>query len=203
MQQGIREELPGLNPDYQGIHPGEPFRDEGHHTSILIYGTLHAVGTPEQMITITSDSPTPGIYDWNFFNFEHGILSYCIMEYYRNLNPGDSTEVSHNILRHVGECAVCFFCGQSALVEYNTISHAGHELIGIENSSPIIRHNYLSPNPNLFGIVIDGGSPEITFNTIEGCKHGIFFLSLPDAPIIENNEFLNNTHDISHGYPVK
>jgi len=203
MRQGIRQELPGPNPDYQGIHPGEPFRDEGHHISILIYGSLHAVGTPEQMITITSDSPTPGIYDWNFFNFDKGVLSYCIMEYYRCFNPGNDTVVSHNILRHVGECAIGFFSGQSALVEYNSISYAGHELIGMEDSSPTIRNNDLGPNPKLFGIVIDGGSPEIVNNTIEGCGQGIFFLSPPDAPIIEKNEFLNNTQDISHGYSIK
>ena len=198
MQQGIRQEQPGEDPYYQGVHFGEPFRDEGNHISIRVHGTLHAVGTPEQIITITSDSPTPGIYDWNFFDFDNGILSYCIMEYYRCLNPGNDTEVSHNILRHVGECAIG--ANSSVVVESNTISYAGHELIDMHNSSPTIRNNDLGPNPDHVGIVIDGGSPEIVNNTIEGCYTGILFISPPDAPTIEDNTFSNNTHNIENPY---
>ncbi len=201
MKQGIRQEHPGEDPYYRGVHFGEPFRDEGNHISIHIRGTLHAVGTPGQMITITSDSPTPGIYDWNFFNFDKGVLSYCIMEYYRGFSPGNDTVVSHNILRHVGECAVGFFAGQSALVEYNSISYAGHELIGIEDTSPTIRNNDLGPNPKLSGIVIDGGSPLITGNTIKDCGAGLSLLVPPKDPnlkddILKNNTFLNNEHDV-------
>jgi hypothetical protein len=199
MQQGIRQEQPGEDPYYQGVHFGEPFRDEGNHISVCIYGTLLAVGTPEQMITITSDSPNPDIYDWNHLRFAHGILSYSIVEYYRCLMPESGTEVSHNILRYVGECAVCL-PDSSALVEHNNISYAGHELIDIHNSSPTIYNNHLGPNPNHVGIVIDGGSPEIVDNTIEGCHQGILFISPPDAPIIENNTFLYNNTDIKNPY---
>ena len=101
MQIGIRPEQPGET-NFQGVQPGEPFRDEGNHISIRILGTLRAIGTPEQMITITSDSPNPGIYDWNHFQFNSGTLSFCTVEYYRCLGPGEGTEVSHNILRHAG-----------------------------------------------------------------------------------------------------
>ena len=198
MQQGIRQEHPGEDPYYRGVHFGEPFRDEGNHISIRIHGTLHAVGTPEQMITITSDSPTPGIYDWNHFEFDHGILSYAVVEYYRVLGPGDGTEVSHNILRRIGECGVG--ANSSVVVEYNTISYAGHELIDMHNSSPTIRNNDLGPNPDHVGIVIDGSSPEIVNNTIEGCYHGILFISPPGAPTIEGNTFLNNIQDIVNPY---
>jgi len=205
MRQGIRQEDPDEDPYYRGVHFGEPYRDEGNHISILIHGTLHAVGTSEQMITITSDSPTPGIYDWNYFNFDKGVLSYCIMEYYRCFNPGNDTVVSHNILRHVGECTVCLFSGQSTLVEYNSISYAGHELIGMKDSSPTIRNNDLGPNPKLWGIVIDGGSPLITGNTIEDCGNGLALLIPPKDPnlkdnIFKNNTFLNNGQNVSYGY---
>ncbi|MBU1879530.1 MAG: hypothetical protein KJ734_11315, partial [Chloroflexi bacterium] len=44
MQQGVKKEH---NYEY-GVHFGEPYRDEGHHISIQILGTLHAVGTPQQ-----------------------------------------------------------------------------------------------------------------------------------------------------------
>jgi parallel beta-helix repeat protein len=194
MRQGIQNEAENIN----GVHFGEPYRDEGHHISIRIAGTLHAVGTPEQMITITSDSPTPGIYDWNHFEFAHGVLSYSVVGYYRVLGPGDGTEVSHNTLRHVGECGVC--ANSSAVVEHNTISYAGHELVDMHNSSPVIRNNHLGPNPDHAGIVVDGDSPQIADNTIESCGVGIAFISPPGDPTIEGNVFSNNGQDIMREY---
>jgi len=181
-----------------GVHFNEPYRDEGHHISIVVNGMLHAVGTPEQMITITSDSPTPGIYDWNHFGMAHGILSYCTVEYYRAFDPGDGTQISHSILRHVGECAVC--ANSTVVVEHNTISYAGHELIDMHRSSPVIRDNYLGPNPRHAGITIDGGSPQILNNVIEGCGHGIHFISPPGNPNIQDNAFSGNGEDIASDY---
>jgi hypothetical protein len=194
MKIGIQTEVNNIN----GVHRGEPYRDEGHHISIRIAGTLHAVGTPEKMITITSDSSSPGIYDWGHFEFAHGILSYSKVEYYRVLGPGNGTEVSHNILQHIGECGVC--ANSTAVVEYNTISYAGHELIDMHQSSPTIRNNSLGPNPDHAGIVIDGGSPQILNNTIYGCGGGINFISPPGNPNLEGNIFENNEQDIIYSY---
>ena len=189
MRIGIKNEANTMN----GVHMGEPYRDEGHHISIRIEGTLRAVGTPEQLITITSDSPTPGIYDWNYLEFAHGILSYSVVEYYRVIGPYNGTEVSHNILQQIGECGVC--ANSSVVVEYNTISYAGHELIDMHQSSPTIRNNYLGPNPEHAGIIIDGGSPQILNNTIMGCGVGIHFISPREYPQIEGNTFENNGQD--------
>ncbi|MBU1746723.1 MAG: right-handed parallel beta-helix repeat-containing protein [Chloroflexi bacterium] len=194
MQQGVKQEH---NYEY-GVHLGEPYRDEGHHISIHILGTLHAVGTPQQMITITSDGPNPGIYDWNHLAIAHGVLSYSVVEYYRCMDPGDGTMISHNILRHVGECAVC--ANSSAVVEHNTISYAGHELVDMHNSSPTIRNNYVGPNPGHGGITIDGGAPQVVNNTIENCGVGIAFISAPGNPTIQGNTFSNNGEDIAHNY---
>jgi parallel beta-helix repeat protein len=190
MKIGIKNEANNIN----GVHMGEPYRDEGHHISIRIEGKLQAVGTPEQLITITSDTPTPGIYDWNYLEFAHGILSYSVVEYYRVIVPHNGTEVSHNILQHIGECGVC--ANSSVVVEYNTISYAGHELIDMHQSSPTIRNNSLGPNPDHAGIVIDGGSPQILNNTIIGCGAGIHFISPPENPTLEGNIFKNNGQDI-------
>jgi hypothetical protein len=201
MKQGIRQERPGEDPYYRGVHFGEPFRDEGNHISIRIHGTLHAVGTPERMITITSDSPTPGIYDWNCFQFDNGIFSYCIIEYYRGFGPGNGTVVSHNILRHAGEAAVG--ASSSVVVENNTIYDAGHELIDMHNTSSTIRNNTIGPNKGRSGVIIDGGSPLITGNTIKDCRYGLSFLVPPRDPnlkdnILKNNTFLNNEHNVWH-----
>lgn len=201
MQQGIRQKQPGKDPYYRGVHFGEPFRDEGNHISIVILGTLHAVGTLGQMITITSDSPTPRIYDWNRFQFDQGTFSYCIMEYYRAFGPGNDAVVSHCILRHAGECAVG--ASSSAVVEDNRIYHAGHELIDMHNTSATVRNNTIGPNRDRCGIVIDGGSPLITGNTIKHCKYGVSFLVPPKDPnlkddILKNNTFLNNESNLWH-----
>ena len=194
MQQGIKTEH-----NFEGgVHFGEPYRDEGHHISIRVLGTLHAVGTPEQMITITSESPTPAIYDWNHLEIAHGILSYSVVQYYRCMDPRDGTEISHSILRHVGECAVC--ANSSVLIEHNTISHAGHELIDMHQSSPVILNNHLGPNPGHAAITMDGGSPQIVNNVIEGCGQGIHFISPPGNPRIEGNSFLNNGEDMRSDY---
>ncbi len=181
-----------------GVHFGEPYRDEGHHISIIVNGTLHAVGTAEQMITITSDSSSPGVYDWNHFGMAHGVLSYCTMEYYRAFDPGDGTEISHCTLLHVAECAVC--ANSSAVIEENTISYAGHELIDMHQSSPVIRNNHLGPNPNHAAITIDGGSPQIVNNVIEGNGQGIHFISPPGNPNIQGNTFTNNWEDLASDY---
>jgi parallel beta-helix repeat protein len=194
MRIGIQNEVTNIN----GVHMGEPYRDEGHHISIRISGTLHAVGAPDNRITITSDNPDPGIYDWGHFEFAHGILSYSVVEYYRVLGPGNGTEVSHNILQHIGECGVC--ANSTVVVEDNTISYAGHELVDMHQSSPAIRNNYLGPNPDHAGIVIDGGSPQIINNTITGCGVGIDFISQPGNPNLDGNIFENNGQDIIYSY---
>ncbi len=212
MKQGIAPEGEGW--EQHGIHPGEPFRDEGNHISIHVFGTLHAVGTPDEMITITSDSDNPTRYDWNFFTFRNGILSYAVVEYYRILGPGDDTVTSHNILRHIGECGVCFAQVHTTLVEHNTIYDAGHELIDIQPPGEVvIRNNHLGPNRQFTnpggylssgeGIVIVSASPEIIDNTIEECHRGIFFLTPPAAPystlipqLYNDNVFKNNGTNI-------
>ncbi|MFH0846723.1 MAG: right-handed parallel beta-helix repeat-containing protein [Chloroflexota bacterium] len=219
MQIGIRQEQAGEDPFYRGVHFGEPYRDEGNHISILILGTLHAVGTPEQMITITSDSSNPGTYDWNHFNFSNGILSYCTVEYYRCLGPSDDTEVSYNTLRHAGE--TCVVAYSSVVIEHNTMSYAGHEVIGTQDYCPTIRFNHIGPNPEHVGIHVEGssqiigntimecrhgidlfgGSPHIAENTIRDCKRGIalFVQSgvLDEDNMLKGNLFSNNDQDIA------
>ena len=198
----------------RGVHFGEPYRDEANHIHIAVYGTLHAVGTADRMITITSDSPSPGRYDWSGLHFLHGELAYAVVEYFRGINPGDETTIRHCILRHVGECAVCVCDGQSGLIEYNTMYDAGHELIDTHPpAKPVIRNNNLGPNPMLVnpggvefggvGIILDGTSPEIVNNTIKDCGSGILFISPPPTPYSDlisqlrnNNVFKSNEVDI-------
>jgi hypothetical protein len=212
---GMRQ---GIAPaDYHGPGPlpGEPWLDQGNHVTIYIEGTLHAVGTPAQMIRITSDSQNPSRYDWNMLEFCNGIISYAIIEYYRVLEPREGTTVSHCILRHSGGCALCFNSDQSALAEYNTVSDASHELVDIGGaSSPVVRNNQLGPNPGMVypagnegggtGIALNGGGAfQIAGNTIESCDSGILFVVEPALPydilvpsLCGGNTFKGNFVDI-------
>ena len=182
-----------------GVHKGEPYRDEANHISITIMGILKAVGTEEDRIVFKSDSPNPTIYDWNHLDINNGILSYADVENYRCLDTKGDVEISHNNLKNVGECGVCANSNEAKIIS-NNISYAGHELIDMHDSSPFIHSNHLGPNPDHAGIIIDGGSPQITANNIEECVQGIAFISPPGDPIIENNTFLNNEENIAHTY---
>jgi len=195
LQQGIAEET------VNGVIAGEPYRDEENHISIFVLGTLNAVGTAEEPITITSDSPTPGIYDWNRLHFDNGILSHAVVEYYRILDPGTGTEISNSTLRYAGECSICAG-GDDVLIENNTFFYAGHELIDMHGGNSVIQNNVIGPNTSPIGtcIIVDGGAPTIVNNVIDGCSNGIVFISPPGSPVIEGNTFTNNLTDIHHGY---
>ncbi len=202
---GYESELQaGINtgPEVNGVGPGEPFRDENNHTSIYVFGTLDAVGTPEQMIHIVSDSPTPGIWDWNRLEIKNGILSYAHVENYRMLGGDGDFTISHSILSNAGEFAVGAGRG-TVIIEHNTLFNTGHELvIACGASQAIIRDNHIGPNPGNIGIAICGDSaPLITNNVIEGTWHGIRFISPPVvSATIEDNTFINNGEDIAHIY---
>ncbi len=187
-----------------GVHLNEPYRDEKHHISIFVLGTLKAVGTEENRIVFKSDSQNPTIYDWNHFVIRNGILSYANLENYRVIDTVGDVEISHNNLKNIGECGICANSDKAKIL-FNTISYAGHELIDMHNSSPIIRNNHLGPNSNRSCITIDGGSPQVTGNTIEGCGSAISLLVPLSDPKFEDslrkeNTFLNNAKNIWYNY---
>ena len=187
-----------------GIHQGEPYRDEANRISITIRGTLKAIGTEDNRIVFKSDSPNPTIYDWNRLEFQNGILSYANVENYRVLETrGDDVEISHNNLKNIGECGIC--ANSKVKISFNTISYAGHELIDMHNSSPIIHDNIFGPNPDGSCVTIDGGFPQITNNTFKNCGGGISLIAPPSDPefeesVLRDNTFLDNTNDVWHGY---
>ncbi len=191
-----------------GVNLNEPYRDEKHHISILVFGTLNAVGTEEERIVFKSNSKNPTIYDWNTLLISKGILSYANLESYRALPIiddfpiGGDVEISNNNLRYIGECGICVNSNKAKIYS-NNISYAGHELIDMHESSPVIQYNNLGPNPKNACIIIDRGSPEITFNKIKECGLGLAFIAPPENPIIEDNIFLNNTQNIVHEYSAQ
>ncbi|MFC1960099.1 right-handed parallel beta-helix repeat-containing protein [Chloroflexota bacterium] len=159
------------------------------------------------MIYIHSDSPTPGQFDWNRFEFVNGILSYARVENYRQLGSNswhpDNFTISHSILGNVGGYAIGVSEG-TALIEHNTLFNAAHELIYIcFGSQAIIRNNHIGPNPVEQGISICAdptAAPHVYNNVIEGNKWGVRFTTPPVAPVFEGNVFINNEVDWHHHY---
>lgn len=151
-----------------GVHNGEPFRDEQHHISLWIEGTLNAVGTQERPITITSDSPRPTRYDWNRIQIWNGQISYATIEYYRIIHTiTANVEISNSTLRYIGECGICAY--SNARIIGNRIFDAGHELIDVKGD-PVIRDNIIGPNPEHACIHVVEGNPIIENNQIhESC----------------------------------
>ncbi|MEW6608609.1 MAG: right-handed parallel beta-helix repeat-containing protein, partial [bacterium] len=77
------------------------------NTSLLNYGTLTAIGTPDGTITFTSNSPTPQAGDWNSIKFSSaqskGTISYCLIEYGKQavyLENTSKITITHNIIRN-------------------------------------------------------------------------------------------------------
>ncbi len=202
LRQGVND-----GPAIDGVEQGEPFRDEGNHVSIRIGGTLRAAGTPDQPILITSNSETPWLGDWNELYIERGILEYATVEYNRLTNLGSGAVARNNTIRYASEYGLGAWGDRSPVIENNTISYAGHELIYAGGENMVIRNNTLGPNPMEFGagsiptggICIAWSSPSahiVEGNTLSGCTVGVMFVFVAppiDPAVIEGaNVFTGN-----------
>ena len=164
------------------------------HSSMAIYGTLIARGTPENRITFTSDSPTPDAGDWIQVHFGHNsIIQYCIIEYARGgldtmVNTGESITIDHNIIRNTLWSGISIH-SSSPTVTNNEIIHAGgHQGIDVigEGSAPLITHNIIKEC--MGGInILDGNSPIIEYNTLINNEHPIGVSGQRTNAIIRHN----------------
>jgi len=144
------------------------------HSSIQ--GVLVARGTPENMITFTSDSAMPDGGDWEQLHLWAGsAIEYCIVEYSRGAvdvaeDTYDSVVVSYNIMRYNLWTALTVH-SSSSTVTYNEIYRSGgHQGIAIIGA---------------------GSAPHIANNRIEHCAAGIH-VDVGTSPIIEDNILTNN-----------
>jgi len=142
---------------------------------ITIRGKIIAQGTPEDMITFTSDSQTPDAGDWLQLHPSAGsTFEYCVIEYSRGgiglPDTAGDILISHNIFRHNLWTALTITSG-SPTVTYNDIYHSGgHQGIAVigENNTPLI-----------------------AYNQIKECKVGMV-ISESASPAIENNVITDN-----------
>ncbi|MEW6096900.1 MAG: right-handed parallel beta-helix repeat-containing protein [bacterium] len=77
------------------------------NTSLINYGTLLAIGTPDGTITFTSNKPTPQAGDWNSIKFSgdqsKGTISYCLIEYGKQaiyLENASKISIAYNTIRN-------------------------------------------------------------------------------------------------------
>ena len=119
------------------------------HISFRIDGTLNAVGTSDNWITFTSDSPDPYNTDWNGMTFNRGSkgkLKYVVIEWTHTgpaLHGTNDVSISHCRIRHTFWGGLhAFQC--SPIFENNTIDDIGHEAFDTHKASPIIRYNNIS-----------------------------------------------------------
>ncbi len=170
----------GWDEEKMEMHFGEPYKDELNHVSLLIQGTLIAKGTEDEKILITSDAKKPSIYDWNYFNVNHGELSYVNLEYCRVFGLQREVEVTNCTIKNIGECIA--INGNEVRFMHNKVSDCGFELISINHSNPIIKYNRLGPNRKKYdyqqsaSIFVHGGRPVIENNIFyESSDPGITF----------------------------
>lgn len=164
------------------IEPGtvvrfKPWRygyvEPDERVSLIVRGTLRAIGTAESPIRFTSDSPDPMHKDWQGIIFYepsvNSILDHCIVEYANAAvfaTDADFT-LSNSIVRWTGNVA---FMSSSPTITRNRIYGGYVEAIGMEGYS----------------------HPTITYNTIWGTATGIF-VSVDSHATIHHNIIMNIT----------
>ncbi len=195
-----------------GVRPGERWRDELHHVSIITEGILHIDGTEEKPVLITSAASEPTIYDANYFGFWNGYIHHAIIEYGAGIGLSSNTEISDSTIANSRGCGICIMGHNSNPVTNvriigNQLYGAGHELIDVHYATGLeIVGNLIGPNQTNYpdscncgaGIVLWDISGVIRNNIFKDCSAGsLLFLSEPIGPvIIEGNIFSGNETDI-------
>jgi len=161
--------------------------------SIVVSGTLLAVGRPDLRIVFTSNDPFPDRNDWVSIQFQRSVGS--VVEW-ANLSWGSTTldirqcspRIANNTILESGLRAIQVL-GPNAepVIENNTIrTQLFNQRTGIitQDANPVIRNNTLTDN--YFGIYVYlGGQPRIENNTIRNGWVGLIVMS--SSPVVANN----------------
>lgn len=171
------------------------YREPWRRLSLVIRGTLRAVGTPDKRIWFTSDAEDPINGDWSMIRFKDAsgetIIKYAVIEFDQHgLNLWHSSfTISHCIVRWnnwegiylESYCApIIEYCMiyengyngiamerfNTATVRYNTVMRSGTNGIHVDASHAIIEHNVIVENRANGVSVDDNGEIEVSYNTI-------------------------------------
>ncbi len=166
--------------------------------SIVVLGTILAVGRFDSHIVFTSNDPFPDRNDWVSIQFQRSVGS--VVEW-AEFSWGSTTldirqsspRIANNSILESGLRAIQVLGpGAEPVIENNNIAtQVFNERTGIitQDASPVIRNNNLTDN--YFGIYVYlGGQPRISNNTIRNGWVGLLVLS--SAPIVEGNVIEGN-----------
>jgi parallel beta-helix repeat protein len=207
------------------------YKEPWKKLSIVIGGTLEAVGTPEEQICFTSDAPDPINGDWCMLRFENtendSIIMYAVIEFaQQGINMWNSSPtISHTIVRwnnwegiylesyckplleynqiyENGYNGVAMEQFNEATLRYNTIMRSGTSGIHVDASTARIEYNIVQENRANGLSVDDHGTIIALNNTIEdNLGAGIGLGEGLNRVTAQGNKFRNNSHDIDSPPP--
>ena len=157
------------------IEPGVQVRFGGYF-SLIVEGSLSAIGEENNTITFTSNKDQPGTGDWYTIKFsgtEPSTLTYCSMQYAINATTIENSNVK---------------------IENCEIANNSQNGIAIENSIVEVKYNEIANNLES-GICITGNNQvNIQNNTISANKNGILLTGSSTTGVsITENIVMSNT----------
>jgi len=205
------------------IEPGVEIRFEGNY-SILVKGTLEAVGTTSDHIVFSSNKPQPNAGDWNSLIFaaannESFTIRNSIIEYARigvTVQSAGKADIWNSEIRSNSFSGIHVEGHSNLLVKENTVEHNengissnGKEVSGLRILGNIIRFNGK-------GIHLQSSVPQgaiisnitISSNTIGFNTNGIYFYiwagsqQYLDVSLIRDLEISENTVSSNDQYGI-
>lgn len=151
----------------RGVDKGEPFWDEREKVQLRL-DNIHAIGTKDAPITISSNSHPGSRYDINLITFNRGEIEYTELSNYRQLEIGEHFRITNSKFSHTGDCAICLQFGTQTIKE-NEFREGLKYYIKVSQGAP----------------KIDGNK----FLTSDG--DGVIFFGNKDSNIILRNNFFD------------
>jgi hypothetical protein len=194
------------------IDPGVAIRFEGNY-SILVNGTLLAVGEGNKPITFTSNKPQPNAGDWNTIKFTGGAnesftIKNSIVEFAREgitIQSSEKAIIENSKIVNNLASGIHVIGKSNLLVKGNIIKYNGNGVLssGERVSGLKIVDNSIVSNEN--GIYLQAWAPQggvifnitVSHNTVNSNKNGIYFyiwagFSYPDTSIIRDVSISQN-----------
>jgi len=163
--------------------------------SFMIYGTLTAEGTVDDLIQFTSGQATPAADDWEMIAFESGsgsssIISFSLLEYANTaiLCSYSSPTISHcTIQNNLSRGINCNYSSSPVIINNTFISNASASIFCFENCSPTITNNTFYGGTSAVACM-HSSSPYIANNIIKNVSIGVS-CAYSSSPTIRNNVF--------------
>jgi hypothetical protein len=183
--------------DEDEYDPTDPSTLHATMITILVYGSIEALGTPDQPITFTTDSSTPGDIDWQSIQVEGSgavYLDYVVIEYGYfgvQLNTATLTAmISNSTIQYVTTCCICTFrhrIDNTVIISDSKFIGCGREAIDTySDQNIIVQQNVFSDN--YVGIMSVGSDIVVENNLFTGNLRGMGVIE-DGKPSITGNEF--------------